>query len=518
MKRMRKLMSCALVVCMLCAVSGAWAEEATGVNQTMYSMEIVLDESNPDKPNLSIRMEATVYNDGGDEWSEICFRDYMSSVYQWFSYNHEGENLKSGILRAAIGETELNVRVEGATLPSDPKDDDQSVVFVELDKPLPPGESVTLEMEYTADILNDSARCAYSSLIFENEGARTYELAQFYPMLAVYEDGDWNLGAYYTEGECFYSRCADYDISLRVPEKYEVIASGDETKGEMSDGMTEWHISAHDMRDVSIIISNEYVCKTGEAGGVTVNSWYAPNLPENKNDDHEKQGTIQLQAAMDAVDAFTEVYGALPYDELDVVESNYMFGGMEAPGLIRISQLYSWFMGDDDSEADKKEYAERCAGTVAHETAHEWFYAAVGNDQYHEAWLDESLAAFSEQVYWRHVGRSEEEVAAAMKPFVKDMPESGNATINHVYHEKLEEGAYFDYTAAVYQRGAGFIYQLEQTMGEDAFCAFMREYYETYCLREAHTEDFITVLQPYIEENDEAQALIGKYLAVKRGE
>ena len=173
---------------------------------------------------------------------------------------------------------------------------------------------------------------------------------------------------------------------------------------------------------------------------------------------------------------------------------------------------YFDFWMKDDSEADRKEYTAKCAGTVAHETAHEWFYAAVGNDQYHEAWLDESLAAFSEQVYWRHVGRSEEEVAAVMKPFVENMPESGNATINHVYHERLTENSHFDYTSAVYQRGAGFIYQLEQSMGKEDFYTFMREYYETYCLGEAHTEDFISVLQPYISENAKAQALVEKYL------
>lgn len=511
MKLMRKLLGCALAICMLCAVVGVQAEEAAGETGTIYSMDIVLDETNIDKPSLIIKMETTVYNDSAEEWSEICFRDHMSSLYQWFMYNHEGEDLASGITRAACGDTELTIRTEGVTMPSEPIDD-QSAVFVELPDPLLPGESVTLNLEYSADILNDAARCAYSSLVFENEGARTYELAQFYPMLAVYENGNWNIGPYYTEGECFYSRCADYEITLLIPEKYEVIASGDETKGETADSMTEWTISAHDMRDVSIIVSNEYACKTGEVCGVTVNSWHALNRPENKNDDHEEQGTIQLQAAMDSVAAFTEAYGPLPYDELDVVESNYMFGGMEAPGLIRISQLYSWFIGEDDSEADQKEYAERCAGTVAHETAHEWFYAAVGNDQYHEAWLDESLAAFSEQVYWRYVGRSEEEVAAVMKPFVENMPESGNATINHVYHERLTEDSHFDYTSAVYQRGAGFIYQLEQSMGKEDFYTFMREYYETYCLGEAHTEDFISVLQPYISENAKAQALVEKYL------
>lgn len=99
-----------------------------------------------------------------------------------------------------------------------------------------------------------------------------------------------------------------------------------------------------------------------------------------------------------------------------------------------------------------------------------------------------------------------------MKTFMEDMSESGNATINHVYREKLEEGAYFDYTSAVYQRGAGFLYQLEQSMGAENFYAFMREYYETYCLREAHAEDFISILRPYISENAEAPALVEKYL------
>ena len=508
-----------MIICLCMVVLMAWstacismAESSNTCSNAEYSMQITLDEADAAFPQLLISMEVSILNDSDTEWTEVCFRDHMSSLYQWFRYNHEGEDLASGITRASCGDTELTIRTEGVTMPTEPIDD-QSAVFVELPDPLLPGDSITLEMEYSADVIFDTARCAYSNLIFENEGARTYELAQFYPMLAVYENGDWNLGPYFTEGESFYSRCADFEITLFVPEKYEVIASGHETKDETADGMTEWTISAHDMRDVSIIVSNEYACKTGEVCGVTVNSWHALNRPENKNDDHEEQGTIQLQAAMDSVAAFTEAYGPLPYDELDVVESNYMFGGMEAPGLIRISQLYSWFIGEDDSEADQKEYAERCAGTVAHETAHEWFYAAVGNDQYHEAWLDESLAAFSEQVYWRYVGRSEEEVAAVMKPFVENMPESGNATINHVYHERLTEDSHFDYTSAVYQRGAGFIYQLEQSMGKEDFYTFMREYYETYCLGEAHTEDFISTLLPYIEENDEAKKLVDKYLS-----
>ena len=36
---------------------------------------------------------------------------------------------------------------------------------------------------------------------------------------------------------------------------------------------------------------------------------------------------------------------------------------------------------------------------IVHETAHQWWYGLVGNDQIDEAWLDESLATYSEVIY-----------------------------------------------------------------------------------------------------------------------
>ncbi len=50
---------------------------------------------------------------------------------------------------------------------------------------------------------------------------------------------------------------------------------------------------------------------------------------------------------------------------------------------------------------------------VAHEVRlHEWFYAVVGNDQYREAWLDESFAVYGEFVYQLYTGESETDVQA----------------------------------------------------------------------------------------------------------
>jgi len=509
----KKILSVFLALTMLMPVlfqCTVFAEPASE-NRTKYQMNITLDEENFSHPKLNISTQVTLTNQSEDIWTEICFRDFMSSLYKWES-NIESSEFRSGIRSASANGDELVVRTE--QLPGLDEDYvDSSAVYVELARPLSPGETTTIHLEYEADLFEGGMRCSYGKVsLFSEDDHRTYELAQFYPMLAVYENGAWNTSPYITEGECFYTECADYHIELQIPEHYEVIASGNETPIDTSNGTSAWNITAENMRDVTIIISDEYQQFSGEVCGVRINSYYVPNNPIYPGDDHEEQGQIQLQAALDSVAAFTEAYGAYPYEELDVVESNYQFGGMEAPGLIRISQLYSWFIGEDDSEADHKDNTSKCAGTVAHETAHEWFYAVIGNDQFEEAWLDESFAAFSEQVYWRYVGRTEDEVAKVMQAFLDDIPASGNLTVDRGYDE-LNGGYHYEYTDAVYQRGAGFLYLLEQAMG-DVFYDFMKDFYSSYSFQLVHTEDFITAIAPYIEGNDEAQSLINTYLSV----
>lgn len=503
------LVFCLMATLLMSSAANGRAEE---MERTVYQikMSLIEETSIQEAPYLQMSMRVKVVNDSPDVWHEICFRDYMSSVYAWHYWELNTANWHSGIQRATCEGRELVVR-RGSTEKLIEGISDQSVIYIQLDQPLQPGQSTVITIEYEADIPAGGMRCSYGQFDVEQAGARTYELAQFYPVMAVWEEGRWKAEPYFTSGECFYSRCADYEISLYVPEKYEVIASGEEKCRGEANGVEEWHIRAGNMRDVSIVISNELRCISGERCGVLVNSWHADNGKAPVGDNHEAQGRCMLNAAMEAIGAFTEAYGPYPYGELDVVESGYYYGGMEAPGLVRISQMYSWSMGEDDPETDRTEAEEDCCGTTAHEVAHEWFYAVVGNDQFNEAWLDESFAAYSEQVYWRHMGRSEEQIAEAMKPFVEQTPDSGDMTVNRPY-DQLDSEHHADYTAAVYRRGAGFLYQMEQCMGQEQFSACMREYYRRFSFREADTEDFISVLKAHMSENAEAQALVETYL------
>ena len=85
-----------------------------------------------------------------------------------------------------------------------------------------------------------------------------------------------------------------------------------------------------------------------------------------------------LDVTARAINDYTDKVGAYPYPALNIAETG-PWASIESPGLFWIADnvpghLLQW--------------------TTAHEVAHEWFYATVGNDQAREPFADEALADF----------------------------------------------------------------------------------------------------------------------------
>ncbi|MBQ2957344.1 MAG: M1 family metallopeptidase [Clostridia bacterium] len=487
MKRIIWAISMIAVLLMLCAPF-AQAEE-NGRNR--YRMDVTLTEKKLPMRRMLLEIDMTVdvFNDSADAWTDLCFRDYMHSYIEASSIG--GLLMKSGVEEASCGGEALEVAVA----------EDESIVYVKLNEPLGPGERTIVSLKYKAHVPSGYQRSNFGSVRGAISTA-TCELSQFYPMLAIWQDGKWMADEYFSDGECFFTRCSDYEITLRLPEKYtDVIASGDEQPVSSADGESVWRITSENMRDVTIVATNEMDMLTGEICGVTVNSWFS----RNSNPD-DVRGEMYLETALASVEAFTEAFGPYPYGELDVLDSNIEAGGMEAPGLIRINQMYGAMLMDlEKDSATAQMLQQEIRKVVAHETAHEWFYGVVGNDQYNEAWLDESFASYGETVYLRHVGDNGERVKEDMRMYA-DWSLGSGLTVDR---SPKELGG--DYITAVYQRGASFLYQLERVMGED-FTEFIRAYYAAYSFKEADTEGFLEMLAPYIEDNETAQGVVQRYL------
>lgn len=210
---------------------------------------------------------------------------------------------------------------------------------------------------------------------------------------------------------------------------------------------------------------------------------------------------MSLKAAIDAVNAFCDAWGEYPYDTLDVVQTPYNAGGMEYPGLVRIAEMYADLIEAEGDESLRLD--------VAHEVAHEWFYAVVGNDQYREAWLDESFAVYGEFVYQLYTGESETDVQARV--------DSLDCSIKQKYID-LSYDQYFDeytgnsYINAVYKVGPVFLWKLRQTMGQESFDAFMRAWYEEHMFKEVTTAEFRAAIAKASDSAD-VKALLDEYLS-----
>src|SRR5436190_23452368 len=97
---------------------------------------------------------------------------------------------------------------------------DDTMIRLELPSPLMPrGGKTTIAIRYSFRVPeHGSDRMGRDSLL--------YEIAQWYPRMAVYDDvRGWNTDPYLGQGE-FYLEYGDYDYSVTLPAGYVVAGSG----------------------------------------------------------------------------------------------------------------------------------------------------------------------------------------------------------------------------------------------------------------------------------------------------
>jgi len=186
---------------------------------------------------------------------------------------------------------------------------------------------------------------------------------------------------------------------------------------------------------------------------------------------------------------------------------------MEYPELVLISDQMFWYYKGYEQGYTTPMNSE-FAVVTAHEVGHNWFYAAVGNDEYREAWLDESFASYCEHVYRKYV--SDHKLGDRYE-WADGEAETWDLSRGHDRYIDLPAGKLNNYQTTVYPYGCYFLLRLRRCMGDEQFTKMMHEYYKTYCLRVADTRGFLNILQPYIYENPGARRLCQIFLSTYSG-
>lgn len=238
---------------------------------------------------------------------------------------------------------------------------DCTALEVLLPAPLARGgqTDLTLTLSITAPEIQDRFGIA--------EGVRLFGNAL--PVVAQRDRTGWRLPPYSTYGESFVSTWAKFSLVLHHPTALKIAASGATTTTADPGGVTSTTTSVIEARDTFWAAGIDFAEETGKTDrGTLVRAWSPREAGADRAD--------ALTQAIDAIEQLERRLPDYPYDEYDVIVARIEAGGgMEYPGAV---------ITDASSEVTR------------HETAHQWFYALVGNDQYREPWVDEGMTSFLE--------------------------------------------------------------------------------------------------------------------------
>jgi Peptidase family M1 domain len=235
-----------------------------------------------------------------------------------------------------------------------------TAVRVDLDAPLGSGERMTLRFDLRISVpeRNDRFGAAHGMSL----------LGTALPTLAVHDDHGWHLDPFVAFGESFYSIVGSYRVTLDVPKDLATPTTGSsETVRSVGDRELRTFVT-QESRDFEWA-AGPFRMLSAHADDILVRVWYLPDVVP------EPEASRMLRVAQTAMTTFGSAFGAYPYPEIDVVLTRFRrYGGMEYPQIV---------------------FVDPRATFVTHELAHQWWFGIVGNDEYAEPWLDESLATWS---------------------------------------------------------------------------------------------------------------------------
>ncbi len=330
------------------------------------------------------------------------------------------------------------------------------------------GEWITVTLAYTVQI----PHMAYRFGVWDG----IWALGNAFAIPAVWEEGTWRTDEYYPVGDPFLSDCMNWTVNLSVPEGFLCAATG-YARARTEEGRALYEFSAPAVRDFALVVSDRF-CIAQEVRDDVLVSAFATS---------QARARELLEDGRQALACFSARYGAYPYQSYTLCEINFPMGGMEYPGLAMIA-------------ADRLDAGgETLETVVAHETAHQWWYAVVGSDPVNQAWQDEALCEFSVLEYgeerygaaWRQE-REQREIESALRVTVPHGVTPG---------APLERfSTMSEYSLVVYDRGAAMLCALDRMLGGE-LDAFLRAYYERFAFKRATREDFEALLEQVTGED-----------------
>ena len=434
-----------------------------------YSMDLTFDEDNKMlygtatidyTNNLQTTLEELVFNlypnafDEGVKNPPVSLSQYNKAYPNGASYG----NIE--IVDVELNNVNQSYEIFG---------DDNTFLKVPVGE-LFPQESVNIKIQFCDKLPNVLHRYGY--------GQNTYNFANFYPILCVYDKG-FVCQPYSSNGDPFFSDVANYNVNITIEQNLKLAASGNctETKNN-NDGTLTYNYQATNLRDFAFVLSSKFEMVSSTVNETVINYYYFDDENYEKN----------LQAGVDAIVTFNELFGEYPYNVLNIVKCDFIHGGMEFPNLIYISSLVQ-------NESDY-------INVIIHETAHQWWYSVVGSNAFAYPWLDEGLTEYSTVLFYENnpdYGYNRQDLiknaTESYKFFIEvyssvygDVDTTMNRSLNQYKTEP-------EYVYNTYVKGMLLFDSLRTFVGDKKFFKSLQNYYKSFAYKNTNPDGLIAIFE-----------------------
>lgn len=484
-----------------------------------YQIDVKLDDKNHilrgfetiQYKNNSTQSLSTIYM---HVWPN-AYKNSQTALAQQLKRN-EGDKLAKADSKDLGSIDSLDFKVNGSAIQWEYDPVHIDIVLLHLATPLAPGQQIAISTPFKVKIPS-------GSLSRLGHIGQSYQITQWYPKPAVFDQNGWNAMPYLNQGE-FYSEFGSFDVKITVPANYVVGATGElktasevaflETKvaeskkklekllKEETDRSKNFPESASTWKtiqykqdrvhDFAWFADKRFLVLQGEVvlphSKDTVTTW-AMFTPQNA-----KLWANSLEYLHDGTYYYSLWNGDYPYKHVTAIDGTISAGGgMEYPMITVIGN------------ASNKEELEV---VIVHEVGHNWFYGILGSNERVHGWMDEGLNTLNEMRYVQ--------TKYPDNTRFSDMVAGGRFHLNDLDHHDSGDVMYrtlasfgldqplethsddfssFNYGAIMYQKTGVVFFYLMDYLGAEKFDAAMSAYYQQWKFKHPQPADLRKVLE-----------------------